>query len=241
MKVKIHIGTSGFYYNHWIGKFYPEKLKQRGFFEYYLKFFKTLELNSPFYRLPASATFESWKKKVPDDFIFAVKASRYITHIKKLKDTKESVNNFFERVDKLEEKLGVVLFQLPPSLKYNYERIEEFLKILPKGYRMTFEFRNHSWYNEELYDLLAKYNHSFCIYELEYHFSPMVSTADFVYVRLHGPETKYSGSYSENTLQLWADKAKNWQKQGKDVYIYFDNDQNAYAAFNAQSLLEMCQ
>jgi uncharacterized protein YecE (DUF72 family) len=239
-KGSLFIGTSGFYYNHWLGNFYPDDLKKKDWFYYYMEHFNTLELNASFYRLPKHSTFEGWRKKAPDDFIFSVKASRYITHIKKLNETQDALSNLFERLDLLEEKLGAVLFQLPPSFKYNSERFKDFLDSLPSGYRFTFEFRNHSWYNQEVYDLLNEHNHAFCIYELEYHMSPIISTADWAYIRLHGPEGKYQGYYKDGAMEWWAKKLKEWQRQNKDVYIYFDNDQNGNAAFNAKKLQDLC-
>jgi uncharacterized protein YecE (DUF72 family) len=238
-KGKALIGTSGFYYKHWMDNFYPEGVKPKDFFEYYQQYFSTVELNSPFYRLPNHSTFLGWKEKTSENFVFAVKASRYITHIKKLNDSKEALDNLLERADLLEDRLGPVLFQLPPGWKYNGDRFRQFLKILPRGYRFTFEFRNHSWYNEEVYELLEKKNYSFCIYELEHHMSPIITTADFVYVRLHGPDGKYQGLYSDSAMEWWAEQIRIWQKKGKDVYFYFDNDQNGYAAFNAQTLKKL--
>jgi uncharacterized protein YecE (DUF72 family) len=222
-KGKLHIGTSGFYYNHWIGNFYPEDLKKKDWFSYYTERFSTLELNAPFYRLPSQATFEGWRERSPADFVFSVKASRYITHQKKLLDPKEPLNNLFARVDFLEQKLGPILFQLPPGFKYNRKRLKDFLDALPSGYRFTFEFRNHSWYTEEVYAILECHNHAFCIYELAYHMSPIIITANWVYVRLHGPEGKYQGYYS--AMEWWSNQIKKWQVEGNDVYIYFDNGQ----------------
>ena len=138
----------------------------------------------------------------------------------------------------LKEKLGPVLYQLPPSLTIDTELLKEFLKHLPKNLRHTFEFRNESWYNEEVYSILEKNNCAFCIYELGGHQSPEKVTADFVYIRLHGPGKKYQGSYSEESLKQWGLKCKGWLENNKDVYIYFDNDQNGYAAFNALHLKE---
>lgn len=239
MAGKIHVGTSGWNYKHWIGNFYPAELKAKEHWAYFRKYFKTVELNNPFYHLPPKQTFIKWKNDVTDDFVYAVKASRYITHMKKLKDPAESLANFMENVVGLEEKLGVILFQLPPGWEINIERFTEFLEKLPKGHRYTFEFRNHTWYDERIYELLRKYNHAFCIYELAGHMSPMEVTADFVYVRLHGPGDKYQGSYWEEALQWWADKCKEWSGAGKDVFVYFDNDQEGYAAFNALRLREL--
>lgn len=239
-KGKSFIGTSGFHYKHWIGTYYPEKTKPENFMGFYLKDFKTVELNNPFYHLPTKQTFLNWRKQTPKDFIFSVKASRYITHNKKLKDPQEPLANFLENAAGLKEKLGPVLFQLPPGWKFNEERLASFLSVLPKGLRTTFEFRNESWYNTQTFNLLREHNVAFCIYELARHSSPIEMTADFVYIRLHGPtEHKYQGSYPDKTLKEWALRIKSWNEEGKDVYCYFDNDQAGYAAFNARKLTQL--
>ncbi len=169
-----------------------------------------------------------------------MKASRFITHMKKLKDPKEPLKLMLGNADGLGEKLGPVLFQLPPGWKLNIERFKTFLKALPSGYRFAFEFRNETWYNEEVNELLEKYNCAFCIYQLAGHHSPLTITADFVYLRLHGPtEWKYAGSYDDAALKRWAAQCKKWMKDKRDVYVYFDNDQAGYAAFNAIRLLEL--
>lgn len=239
-KGKFFIGTSGWNYRPWRGIFYPEGLKQKDEFSYFRQHFKTVELNNSFYMLPLVQTFEKWRDITEDDFVFAVKASRFITHNKRLLDPQESFVRFAERIDILGKKLGPVLFQLPPGMENNPERLQIFLEtISDHGYRCTFEFRNPGWYNDEIYKILKNFNIAFCIYELEYHQSPILTTADFVYIRLHGPGKKYQGSYSDKTLKEWADRMNKWSKEGKDVYIYFDNDQNAYAAFNAMTLKKM--
>ncbi|HEY4650776.1 MAG TPA: DUF72 domain-containing protein, partial [Pontibacter sp.] len=200
-----------------------------------------VEINNSFYKLPTPDTFANWRNAVPNDFIFSVKASRYLTHMKKLLNPQEPLSRFFHSANALEHKLGPVLFQLPPGWKVNASRLRDFLAQLPPYYRYTFEFRHPSWYTPQVYELLQHYNAAFCIYELEYHMSPLEVTADFVYVRLHGPETRYAGSYSESALQWWASKCLAWQQQGLDVYVYFDNDQLGYAAFNAQRLQTIVQ
>jgi uncharacterized protein YecE (DUF72 family) len=235
-KGKIHIGTSGWNYKHWKDLFYPPGTKDKDQFAYYCRKFSTVELNNSFYMLPSAANFTSWRKKSPENFIFSVKANRYITHMKKLKPDAGSRHKFFSHAGKLNGKLGPVLFQLPPKWQINAERLADFLHTLPKEHLYTFEFRDHSWYEEEVYELLRRYNCAFCIYELNRHQSPMEETADFIYIRLHGPGKKYQGSYSDKVLKEWADRCKRWQKKGKDVYLYFDNDQKGYAAFNAEKL-----
>lgn len=237
-KGKIYIGTSGWHYKHWKGTFYPADIKESEQLACYVRHFNTVEINNSFYMLPSAKTFTGWKKATPKGFVFAVKSSRYITHMKKLK-TDASIRSFFTRVAKLEGKLGPILFQLPPKWNINKERLADFLARLPKGNLYTFEFRDHTWYNEEIYSLLRKYNCAFCIYELEYHLSPVEVTADFVYIRLHGPGNKYQGSYSDAILKKWVKQCMQWQRGKKDVYVYFDNDQAGYAAFNAQRLISL--
>lgn len=238
-KGKIYIGTSGWHYKHWVGTFYPEKTKDADQLAYYFCYFNTVELNNSFYHLPPPQTFTNWRKATPAKFLFAVKGSRFITHNKKLNVEKENIILFLNSAKHLKEKLGPILFQLPPGWNVNSERLKNFLKKLPKKYRYCFEFRNNSWYDEEIYSLLRKYNCAFCIYELAGHLSPKEVTADFVYVRLHGPTSaKYAGSYSEQVLKKWATLCLQWQNEGKDVYVYFDNDQLGYAAFNAKDLFK---
>lgn len=236
MRGKIYIGTSGWHYKHWIGTFYPEDTKAEGQLDYYLKFFKTVEINNSFYRVPQPTTFISWTKAVPEDFTFAIKANRFFTHLKKLKVEKADIERFIEKMDHLEGKAGPVLFQLPPRWKINPERLSDFLAKLPSHHRYTIEFRDQTWYHEEVYELLRQFNVAFCIYELDGHLSPQMVTADFVYVRLHGPGNKYQGSYSKEKLQEWATQGLQWQKDGKDVFVYFDNDEKGFAAFNAREM-----
>lgn len=238
-KSRIHIGTSGWQYKHWKGKFYPEGLKASQEFDFYTHHFETVEINNSFYRLPDAKTFKNWREAAPKNFLFSVKGGRFITHLKKLKVTRQSIRKFFSRAEKLNGKLGPILFQLPPRWKINVERFEDFLTKLPEGYHYSFEFRDHSWYNKKIFNLLKKYKMAFCIYELEHHLSPIEVTTNFVYIRLHGPGAKYQGNYSDSDLKSWALRCKHWLKEGKDVFVYFDNDQNAYAAHNAERLKEL--
>jgi uncharacterized protein YecE (DUF72 family) len=233
------IGTSGWNYRHWKGKFYPEGLPAKDEFTYYSERFATVELNNSFYRLPSPETFALWKKSAPEGFIFSVKAPRFITHMKKLKTDHDGLKEFLSNASNLKTKAGPFLFQLPPRWKINLERLEEFLHQLPQKYRYTFEFRDMSWYTENTYEILRQYNCAFCIYHLEHHLTPLEITADFIYVRLHGPGNKYQGSYNSTDLHTWASHCRNWLKKGLDVYVYFDNDQDGYAAANAKELQEL--
>ncbi len=210
-------------------------------FEEYLKHFDTVELNNSFYHLPPRERFESWKKRTPPGFLFAVKASRYITHLKRLTEPEEPLERFVQSATGLGRKLGVVLFQLPPSLAIDLERLEAFLKLFPKRLRCTFEFRHPSWMVEETYTLLERFNSAFCIYELAGFETPHEVTADFVYIRLHGPGGKYSGNYTKHRLRKWANEIKIWAETVKDIYVYFDNDVGGHAPKNALTLRSLLE
>jgi len=235
-KAAIHIGTSGWHYKHWKGRFYPPATADSEQFNYFVHYFDTVEINNSFYKLPEKNTFVNWGKTSPPKFLFAVKASRFFTHMKKLNVDKQSIRRFFRHADGLGSKLGPVLFQLPPRWKINTDRLNTFLTALPKGYQYTFEFRDTTWYHEEVYSILRAHNVAFCIYELAHQLSPMEVTADFVYVRLHGPGNKYQGDYKIATLKKWATQCREWMQEKKSVFVYFDNDQDAFAAFNALQL-----
>ncbi len=236
---EIYIGTSGWHYKHWLGVFYPEKMPAREMLAFYARHFRTVEVNNSFYQLPDRATFSAWHESSPKGFLFAVKASRFITHMKKLKEPKASSEKFFLRVEKLEEKLGPILFQLPPRWHLNLERLDHFLQALPKEHRYAFEFRDTSWLLKPVYDLLRKHNAAFCIYHLAGFQTPLEITADFVYVRLHGPGGKYQGDYSRLQLIEWAQRLKEWREQSRTSYVYFDNDQAGLAVKNARELQAM--
>jgi len=232
----IHIGTSGWHYDAWRGPFYPQDMTAEDFLGYYADRFQTVEINSTFYQLPEEGTFAQWHSTVPDGFVFAVKANQYITHMKKLKDPEEPVSNFLGRVDALRDKLGPVLFQLPPRWNFNKERLERFLQTLPDDLECAFEFRDESWFNEEAYSLLEKHNAAFCIYHLAGRLSPKRVTSDLVYLRLHGPGGPYQGQYSDEELGQWSKDLSQWAGEGREVFCYFDNDEAGYAAQDAQRL-----
>ena len=240
MACDIRIGTSGFHYKHWVGPFYPAKTPASKMLDFYFQHFDTVELNNSFYRLPTAEAFDAWREATPANFIFAVKASRFITHNKKLKDPEHALDNLLPRAAHLGPKLGPILFQLPPHWRVNAERLENLLEILPRELRYTFEFRELSWITPAIISILTKFNAAFCIYELAGYHSPLDITADFAYVRLHGPSRgKYQGSYSKERLNFWARQIETWAKSLKAIYIYFDNDQHGYAAANALTLKTM--
>jgi uncharacterized protein YecE (DUF72 family) len=241
MKARIRVGTSGWHYPHWLGPFYPEALPTAEMLEYYAQRLRTVEINNSFYHLPAKETFRAWKEQTPKGFIFAVKASRYITHMKKLKDPEQALAKFLSHTEELVEKLGPVLFQLPPRWGRDSARLATFLEALPKNHRCAFEFRDPSWFHPEICRLLERYNAAFCVFDLAGLRSPMPLTADFAYLRLHGPsEYRYAGRYSRSQLRDWLQCCVKWFRQGaREVFIYFDNDQAGYAALNALELKEM--
>ena len=184
---KIHIGTSGWHYNHWVGPFYPANLTQNNYFRFYAEHFHSVEINNSFYRLPDKKTIIHWRDTSPGGFIFTIKASRYITHMKKLRQPDDSLKSLLERVSLLNEKLGAILFQLPPRWRLNLERFEDFLNMLPGDYRYAFEFRDPSWFESSVYKALAQCGAAFCIYDFKGYRSVKEVTADFIYFRFHGP------------------------------------------------------
>jgi uncharacterized protein YecE (DUF72 family) len=240
MTCEIRIGTSGYHYKHWVGPFYPTRTSANEMLAFYAKHFDTVELNNSFYRLPSESAFDDWRVSTPRDFVFAVKASRYLTHNKKLKDPESALGKLFPRIAHLETKLGPVLFQLPPRWRVNYERLQALLQLLPTSFRYVFELRDPTWITPEIDDLLARFRAGFCIYELAGFQSPLTVTADFAYVRLHGPGAgKYQDSYDRVRLRKWCCQIERWAQRLAAVYIYFDNDQSGFAAQNALTLKRM--
>jgi uncharacterized protein YecE (DUF72 family) len=223
--VNVRIGTSGWHYQHWRGPFYPDKLPSAKMLNYYTQHFDTVEINNSFYRLPTAECFCQWRQTTPPGFCFAVKASRFLTHFKKLKDPENALDNLLPRAAELQRKLGPILFQLPPRWPANPERLEGLLTILPRRLRYAFEFRDPSWYAAPIYEVLRRHNAALCIHELAGFQSPLEITANFTYVRLHGPGGKYQGSYSHQALSSWAERIAEWRCRLRAVFVYFDNDQ----------------
>lgn len=237
---EIRIGTSGFHYKHWVGTYYPEGTRPGDMLELYLRDFDTVELNNTFYRLPNENAVRDWERSVPKSFRFAVKGSRFITHMKKLKDPEQAVGRFYDAIGPLNGRMGPIVFQLPPKWTKNLERLEEFLDVLPGRRRYAFEFRETSWIDDDVVDLLTRKRAAFCIYEIRGYISPIIINTDFTYVRLHGPSKRaYEGSYSDEQLRVWADRITEWAKDLKSVWFYFDNDQKGHAPFDALRLKEM--
>lgn len=235
----VRIGTSGWHFEHWAGEFYPEGLKKEERLEYYRKHFDTVEINNTFYQLPGKETIREWRESTGKDFLFCPKASRYTTHMKKLKDPKASTEKFFDAIAPLKEQCGPILFQLPPKWDVNKERLEEFLANMPEGYRYVFEFRDKRWFTQEVYAILKRYNAAFCIYDLERFTSPLEVTADISYIRLHGPgEQAYSREYGKEGLDIWQEGIEELESKVRELYVFFDNDQKSFAPKDAKALQE---
>jgi uncharacterized protein YecE (DUF72 family) len=235
----MHIGTSGWRYDHWRGPFYPEDLPKSEWLAHYAKHLGDVEVNTTFYGLPERESVEAWVEQAGGGFGFAVKASRYITHMKKLKEPAESLDRFFEVYDWFGGSGGPVLFQLPGNWNVNAKRLESFLGMLPGGPRYAFEFRDPSWHCDEIFELLRSHGAAFVFYELAGFESPREVTADFVYMRRHGPGDAYQGEYGPEALSGLAGALAAWRDKGIDCHVYFDNDQNGYAAADALRLAGM--
>lgn len=242
---KLYIGTSGYSYPHWENNvFYPKGLAKTKQLEYYAKHFNTVEMNYPFYRLPSSKSFSNWRKRTNKDFVFAIKVSRYITHIKRLHRCKTAWKTFLKRALHLKNKLGPFLFQLPPNWKKDLNRLKEFMEMIRETdskYRFVLEFRHPTWFSEDVYQILKKQkNISLCLADSPQWPFKEIITGDFVYIRMHGGKILYTSNYSEKELKDWAKKIKKYLKQNLDVYVYFNNDAQGFAIKNAKELLKFC-
>ena len=232
----LEVGTSGWVYKHWMGIFYPPHLPGEQQLPFYSQHFLSVEVNFSFYRLPERAVFETWRNQTPENFLFAVKGSRYLTHMKKLKDAQEPLSRLMERAGGLQEKLGPILFQFPHTWPVNIERLESFLNLL-KDYpqqRYTFEFRHKSWLIPEVYKLLERSGAALCL-----PVSPSVPleiclTAGWTYIRMHSGQ--WGTGYSDEELSIWAERIRSFQQQKIDVYIYFNNDPEGHAISDGKRL-----
>ena len=243
MKGKIHIGTSGWSYKHWKTIFYPPKLPATRWLEFYVQHFKTTELNTSFYRLPLHQTVINWTKRVPKDFLFCVKMSRYLTHLKKLKEPEETLEKFFDVFEPMKAMMGPVLIQLPPSLKFNFDTADELYSLLRKKYRkfeFVMEVRHTTWLEEVSLTLMSKYDIGLVISQSgdQFPYSEMI-TAKTIYLRFHGPGELYASSYSDEMLLDFAAKFKIWVKEGHEVWAFFNNDIHGHAIKDAKRLMEL--
>lgn len=233
----LYIGTSGFMYRHWRGNFYPDGLAQNRWFIHYSSVFNTVELNVTFYRLPEKRTFEKWHSETPEGFVFSVKGSRYITHVKRLLSTAEPLGLFMDRASALKEKLGVVLWQLPPNFGKDAGRLRGFLKNLRRyKTRNVFEFREESWFEKDIVSLLKEEGHAICSADWPPFADRPPVTSDMAYIRRHGHGGSYDGCYSMKDLKSDARLIRRHLRDGLDVYVYFNNDVRGYAPRNALEL-----
>ncbi|MBV8700735.1 DUF72 domain-containing protein [Bradyrhizobium sp.] len=239
---RVLIGTSGWHYDSWRGPFYPKGVTLKDQLRYYASQFQTTELNGVFYRTPTVEAVKSWRRDTGKDFVFAWKASKFITHWKRL--SQKSVNSLAlleERLALLGGKAGPILFQLPPNFAADLDRLDAFFELLPAKRRFSFEFRNPSWYDPRVLRRLSDHNISLCLSDHHDAPAPWKRTADFLYIRGHGPGGRYKDHYGATTLRQWASRIKAWRKQGCDVYVYFDNDQKSAAPRDALQLRRLLE
>ena len=238
---KIYIGTSGFTYKSWNAAFYPKDLVKRLQLEFYASQFPTVEINATFYRLPSEKMVRGWADRVPREFKYALKGSRFITHMKKLANLGDGLDNYFQRIRPMKSSIGVILWQLPPMLQKDLPRLEAFLSdVRPYGYRHAVEFRHQSWYeNNEAFDLLRRHKASHVSLSTLNMPMNLTVTSDLVYIRFHGLKGGFAHDYTREELAPWARFCSEQSREGRTVYAYFNNDVNVRAPENARMLMEM--
>lgn len=234
----VHIGTSGWHYRHWVGPFYPAGTRPAQYLSLYARRFSTVEINATFYRLPSEHAVRQWHAQTPSRFLFACKASRYTTHVKRLRDGADSTARFFEAIAPLGEKVGPILFQLPPDARADAGRLVDFLDALPSGRRYVFEFRHTTWFSKEVEAALTDHGAALCLHDFDGMRTPSWQCAPFVYVRLHGPSSGSDPSYGHAALSHWARRIREWRSQGTDVHCYFNNDAGCAAIRDALDLVD---
>lgn len=232
------IGTSGWQYASWKETFYPRDVPQRLWLEYYAARFQTVELNVTFYRLPAPTTFAKWPERVPADFVMVVKMSRYLTHVRRLRDPEEPVRRFMERVRLLGTKLGPVLVQLPPQLPADLVALDEVLRQFPAGVRIAFEARHPSWYSDETASLLAEHDAAWCLADSPKRTTPEWRTASWGYVRFHEGQGDPHPCYTRDAIRAWAERLAQQWKPDEELFVFFNNDPRACAPRDAQVFAE---
>lgn len=236
---RLLLGTSGWVYNHWRGVFYPERMPPGQWFSYYARHFDSVEINNSFYRLPSREVFEEWRRMAPPGFDYTVKASRYITHVKKLKDPGRGLGNFYDNLDGLADRCAAVLFQLPPRFHLNLERLECFLGALSRRYRNVMEFRDESWLTGDVYSLLRRHGVALCWADSPFYPGPGERTADFSFFRRHGGHGGRGPGYGRGELERLARQVRRELDEGRDCFVYFNNDPSGYAVKNALALENM--
>lgn len=239
MGARIRIGCSGWQYAHWRGDFYPRGLAQDRWLEHYAEHLDSVELNNSFYRLPDGEAFAGWRRRVPDGFTFAVKASRYLTHVKRLRDPGEPLQRLWSCAEKLDDRLGPMLYQLPPRWHLDLDRLRTFVEMLPDGRLQALEVRDRSWYAPEALATLRDADVALCIHDMSGSAAPRELTAEFAYVRFHGAAARYRGGYSGQALAAWADRLVGWAADGIGSWVYFNNDVGGHAPRDAARLREM--
>ncbi|MBN8821529.1 MULTISPECIES: DUF72 domain-containing protein [unclassified Spirosoma] len=234
----IHIGTSGWSYDHWQGVLYPPATPVHRRRDYYVQRFQTVELNSSFYRWPKQATFAGWRQRLPDGFLLTVKAPRGLTHAIKLYSPEVWLDRIKACWHELGEKRAILLVQLSPNHAFDYDRLAYFLRQIPNWMRVAVEFRHPSWQQESIFQLLEQHQAAYCIMSGANLPCILRATAPFVYVRMHGPDKQhlYGGSYSDADLHWWADRLREWARMGKEIFVYFNNDGGGNAVRNAETL-----
>jgi uncharacterized protein YecE (DUF72 family) len=236
---KVYIGTSGWIYKGWEKTFYPEDISGKEHLEFYTTQFPSVEINATFYRLPTLKMVKGWRDRVPDGFVFAVKGSRYITHLKKLVELGGGLNKFFRRIEPMKARIGPVLWQLPPFLKKSPRRLAKFLRQLPRDYCHAVEFRHPSWLEDDVFDILREHKAAFVSVSSLGMPANLTVTADFAYIRFHGLKNGAAHDYSKSELESWAKHIRKQARAGKNVYAYFNNDANVRAPNNARMLMQM--
>jgi uncharacterized protein YecE (DUF72 family) len=235
------IGTSGWSYDHWQGIAYPENTPVKDRLAYYVRLFDTVEANNTFYHWPRRASFAHWRDRLPEGFVFTAKASRVLSHRLKLLRPEKSLAYMEEGLRELGDRRGPLLVQTPPDFAFDLPRLEYFLSCLPKDQRTAMELRHESWNREETFEALERHGAAYCVMSGAHLPCVLRATTDFVYVRLHGPDTEhlYGGSYSEEDLRWWAARVREWEADGRDVCAYFNNDGYGNAVYNAKRLNEL--
>jgi len=234
-RTMVRVGTSGYQYTHWKNILYPEDMPRKHWFGRYCEFFDTVELNTTFYHQPKDSTYESWRAVAPPNFRYAVKYNRFGTHFKRLKDGPEHLERFLSGAERLKTSLGPILVQLPTNFKKNKDRLDEFLRAAPRRHRWAVEFRDPSWLDDEIYDLLQAHGAALVIHDhIRDH--PGTVTANWIYLRFHGGEN--NGSYSDRQLAETADHIESFFAQALTVWVYFNNDLNGHAVYNARDLID---
>jgi uncharacterized protein YecE (DUF72 family) len=234
----IRIGTSGWHYDHWYERFYPRDIPKKDWLQYYVQHFNTVEINNTFYRLPRETMVERWHELAPKDFLFTVKANRFVTHVKRLRDAEEPLRNFFDAIRPLAKNLGPILYQLSPTFHKDLGRLEDFIQLLPGKIPGVFEFRHNSWFTDDVLQLLDDSGLGLCIHDLGGVDVPRVVTANIIYLRFHDPPGEFSHDYPPHMLRQWAKWARENLRTGRRLFAYFNNDYNACAVRNAQQLRE---